>query len=123
MAVIAQPIEVPGLQVSPPVVLAPMAGITNRAYRRLCREQGAGLFVSEMVTARAFTERDAKTHRITAFDPDETPRSLQFYSVDPTTISEAVTRVVSEDLADHIDLNFGCPVAKVTRKGGGSALP
>ena len=123
MSEIAPPIQVPGLQVSPPVVLAPMAGITNRAYRRLCREQGAGLFVSEMVTARAFTERDVKTHRITAFDPDETPRSLQFYSVDPVTIYEAVTRVVAEDLADHVDLNFGCPVAKVTRKGGGSALP
>lgn len=112
-----------GLSISPPVVLAPMAGITNRAFRRLCREQGAGLYVSEMVTARAFTQRDAKTERITAFDPAESPRSLQFYSVDPGTLREAVTRVVAEDLADHVDLNFGCPVAKVTRKGGGSALP
>jgi nifR3 family TIM-barrel protein len=76
-----------------------------------------------MVTARAFTHGDAKTLRITAFDDDESPRSLQFYSVDPATIGEAVARVVDEDLADHVDLNFGCPVAKVTRKGGGSALP
>jgi nifR3 family TIM-barrel protein len=111
------------LGVDPPVVLAPMAGITNRAFRRLCREQGAGLYVSEMVTARAFVEGDRKTERIIAFDPDESPRSLQFYSVDPVTMREAVTRVVAEDRADHIDLNFGCPVAKVTRKGGGSALP
>jgi nifR3 family TIM-barrel protein len=123
MADLVAPLQVPGLAVSPPVVLAPMAGITNRAFRRLCREQGAALFVSEMVTARAFTERDVKTERITAFDPDESPRSLQFYTVDPATIREAVTRVVAEDLADHVDLNFGCPVAKVTRKGGGSALP
>ena len=123
MTDLVPPLQVPGLAVSPPVVLAPMAGITNRAFRRLCREQGAALFVSEMVTARAFTERDVKTERITAFDADESPRSLQFYTVDPATIREAVTRVVAEDLADHVDLNFGCPVAKVTRKGGGSALP
>jgi nifR3 family TIM-barrel protein len=116
-------LSVPGLDVAPPVVLAPMAGITNRAFRRLCREQGAGLYVSEMVTARAFVEGSAKTQRITAFDPDESPRSLQFYAVDPATLSEAVSRVVSDDLADHVDLNFGCPVPKVTRKGGGSALP
>lgn len=120
---VAPPLEVPGLSVSPPVVLAPMAGITNRAFRRLCREQGAGLYVSEMVTARAFVEGNDKTQRLIAFDPDESPRSLQFYTVDPVALGQAVGRVVSEDMADHIDLNFGCPVPKVTRKGGGSALP
>lgn len=100
-----------------------MAGITNRAFRRLCREQGAGLYVSEMVTARAFVSGNDKTQRLITFDPDESPRSLQFYSVDPAVLREAVHRVVTEDLADHVDLNFGCPVPKVTRKGGGSALP
>ncbi|MFN8125636.1 MAG: tRNA dihydrouridine synthase DusB [Candidatus Nanopelagicales bacterium] len=117
------PLVVPGLTVAPPVVLAPMAGITNRAFRRLCREQGAGLYVSEMVTARAFLEDNDKTRRLITFDADETPRSLQFYSVDPGVLGEAVRRVADEDLADHVDLNFGCPVPKVTRKGGGSALP
>ena len=117
------PLEIPGLTVSPPVVLAPMAGITNRAFRRLCREQGAGLYVSEMVTARAFVEGNDKTRRLIAFDDDESPRSLQFYTVAPDVLREAVRRVVVQDLADHIDLNFGCPVPKVTRKGGGSALP
>ncbi len=117
------PLEIPGLTVSPPVVLAPMAGITNRAFRRLCREQGAGLYVSEMVTARAFVEGNDKTRRLIAFDDDESPRSLQFYTVAPDVLREAVRRVVAQDLADHIDLNFGCPVPKVTRKGGGSALP
>ncbi len=116
-------LRVPGLTVDPPIVLAPMAGITNRAFRRLCREQGAGLYVSEMVTARAFVEGNDKTTRLTSFDDDESPRSLQFYAVDPHTLAEAVRRVVAEDLADHVDLNFGCPVPKVTRKGGGSALP
>lgn len=119
----APALTVPGLAVSPPVVLAPMAGITNRAFRRLCREQGAGLYVSEMVTARAFLEDNDKTRRLVSFDPDERPRSLQFYSVDPAVLGAAVARVVGDDLADHVDLNFGCPVPKVTRKGGGSALP
>ena len=110
-------------QVRPPVVLAPMAGITNVAFRRLCREWGAGLYVCEMVTTRALVERNPKTMRMIAFDPGERPRSLQLYGVDPTVTAAAVRMVADEDLADHIDLNFGCPVPKVTRKGGGAALP
>jgi nifR3 family TIM-barrel protein len=100
-----------------------MAGITNVAFRRLCREYGAGLYVSEMVTSRALVERDAETMRMIAFAPDESPRSLQLYGVDPDVVRRAVRMVVAEDLADHVDLNFGCPVPKVTRKGGGAALP
>jgi len=116
----------------PPVVLAPMAGITNTAFRRLCREsmaaalgpgQAGGLFVSEMITTRALVERNPKTLRMIRFEPDERPRSLQLYGVDPTIVGAAVRMIVEEDLADHVDLNFGCPVPKVTRKGGGSALP
>ncbi|MEU1946953.1 tRNA dihydrouridine synthase DusB [Streptomyces sp. NPDC059474] len=111
--------------VQPPVVLAPMAGITNAPFRTLCREfsGGKGLFVSEMITTRALVERDAKTMRLIHFDGSEKPRSIQLYGVDPTTVGKAVQMIVDEDLADHIDLNFGCPVPKVTRKGGGSALP
>ena len=124
--------------VDPPVVLAPMAGITNIAFRRLCREAlesaipagehlrddvAHGLFVSEMITTRALVERDAKTLRLIAFGPEESPRSLQLYGVDPAIVGRAAAMAVDEGLADHIDLNFGCPVAKVTRKGGGAALP
>ncbi|MFI1968041.1 tRNA dihydrouridine synthase DusB [Streptomyces cinnamoneus] len=111
--------------VQPPVVLAPMAGITNAPFRTLCREfsGGKGLFVSEMITTRALVERDAKTMRLIHFDGTEKPRSIQLYGVDPVTVGKAVRMIVDEDLADHIDLNFGCPVPKVTRKGGGSALP
>ncbi|MEV0267028.1 tRNA dihydrouridine synthase DusB [Streptomyces sp. NPDC050617] len=111
--------------VQPPVVLAPMAGITNAPFRTLCREfsGGKGLFVSEMITTRALVERDAKTMRLIHFDGTERPRSIQLYGVDPATVGKAVRMIVDEDLADHIDLNFGCPVPKVTRKGGGSALP
>jgi nifR3 family TIM-barrel protein len=106
-----------------PVVLAPMAGVTNRAFRRLCREQGAGLYVSEMVTSRALVERNAETLRMCSFDADESPRSIQLYGVDPAVVAAAVRMVVAEDMADHIDINMGCPVPKVTRKGGGAALP
>ncbi|MFE9553068.1 tRNA dihydrouridine synthase DusB [Streptomyces sp. NPDC006692] len=111
--------------VQPPVVLAPMAGITNAPFRTLCREfsGGKGLFVSEMITTRALVERNEKTMQLIHFDKTETPRSIQLYGVDPVTVGKAVRMIVDEDLADHIDLNFGCPVPKVTRKGGGSALP
>jgi nifR3 family TIM-barrel protein len=111
------------LQLDTPVVLAPMAGITNTAFRRLCREFGAGLYVSEMITSRALVERTPETMRLITHHESETPRSIQLYGVDPTTVREAVTILVAEDRADHIDLNFGCPVPKVTRKGGGAALP
>jgi nifR3 family TIM-barrel protein len=100
-----------------------MAGITNTAFRRLCREFGAGLYVSEMITSRALVERTPESLRLITHHPSETPRSIQLYGVDPKTVSEAVTMLVAEDRADHIDLNFGCPVPKVTRKGGGAALP
>lgn len=106
-----------------PVVLAPMAGITNSAFRTLCREQGAGLFVSEMVTARALIERHPETMRLITPGKGETPRSVQLYAVDPVVVGKAITILMEENLADHIDLNFGCPVPKVTRRGGGAALP
>jgi nifR3 family TIM-barrel protein len=122
---------------SAPVVLAPMAGITNQAFRRLCREEAerglsaasgqaggrAGMFVSEMVTSRALLERNDESLRLVAHDAGESPRSVQLYGVDPGTVGAAVRMLVEEDLADHVDLNFGCPVPKVTRKGGGAALP
>lgn len=124
------PASVPGLRigpypVDPPVVLAPMAGITNLAYRKLCREFGSptSLYVCEMITARAVVERNEKTLHMMSFDEGEYPRSMQLYGVDPATMAEAVKIIVSEGWADHIDMNFGCPVPRVTRKGGGAALP
>lgn len=117
------PIQTPRFHVDPPVVLAPMAGITNSAFRRLCREYGAGLYVSEMVTSRALVERNEETIQMVTFEPDETPRSVQLYGVSPKVIAAAVKLLITEDRADHIDLNMGCPVPKVTRKGGGAALP
>lgn len=111
------------IAVDPPVVLAPMAGVTNVAFRRLCRTFGAGLYVSEMVTARALVEGNAKTLAMVAFDRDEPVRSVQLCGVDPQVMSGAVSRLVDETGVDHIDLNFGCPAGKVTRQGAGAALP
>ncbi|MGZ5377028.1 MAG: tRNA dihydrouridine synthase DusB [Mycobacterium sp.] len=125
----------PALQIGPialrsPVVLAPMAGVTNVAFRTLCRELElaragtvSGLYVCEMVTARALVERHPATMHMVTFADDETPRSLQLYSVDPHNTYLAAKMIADEGLADHIDMNFGCPVAKVTRRGGGAALP
>jgi nifR3 family TIM-barrel protein len=117
------PLRLGPITVDVPVVLAPMAGVTNAAFRRLCRESGAGLYVAEMTTSRALVEHNAEALHIISFEPDETPRSVQLYGVDPTTVGAAVRMLVTEDRADHVDLNFGCPVPKVTRRGGGSALP
>ena len=111
------------IAIDTPVVLAPMAGITNTAFRRLCREFGGGLYVSEMVTSRALVEQTEGSLRIIGHHESEDVRSVQLYGVDPLTISRAIKLLVDEDKADHIDLNFGCPVPKVTRKGGGAALP
>lgn len=118
-----KPLKYGNLEIGTPVVLAPMAGITNTAFRRLCRNFGGGLFVSEMVTSRALVEKSPESLRLVGHHPSEQIRSVQLYGVDPVTISRAVKMLVDEDRADHIDLNFGCPVPKVTRKGGGAALP
>lgn len=117
------PLHVGPLRVWPPVVLAPMAGVTNYPFRALCRRFGAGLYVSEMITARPLVEGRDKTLKLADFGPDESPRSLQLYGVDPFYVGEAVKRLVGEGRVDHIDMNFGCPVRKVTRKGGGAAIP
>jgi nifR3 family TIM-barrel protein len=107
-----------------PVVLAPMAGVTNAAFRSLCREFAPGLiYVNEMVMATAVVHGNSKTERMMTFAADEQPRSLQIYGSDPVTLGEAVRKLCDADRVDHIDINFGCPAAKVTRKGGGAAVP
>lgn len=122
-ATVDRSLQIGPLTLDSPVILAPMAGITNTAFRRLCREYGAGLYVSEMITSRALVERTPESLRLIQHHESETPRSIQLYGVDPKTVGEAVKFLADENRADHIDLNFGCPVPKVTRKGGGSALP
>jgi nifR3 family TIM-barrel protein len=116
-------LELGSLRVATPVVLAPMAGITNAAYRRLCAEYGAGLYVCEMITSRGLVEGDATTRRMLVFDEAEQVRSVQLYGTDPAYVGKAAEILCDEFGVAHIDLNFGCPVPKVTRKGGGGALP
>ena len=118
-----RPVAIGPLAVWPPVVLAPMAGVTNPPFRTLCRRYGAGLYVSEMITARALVEGNRKTLLLASFDAEEKIRSLQLYGVDPHYVGESVRLLVGEDRVDHIDMNFGCPVRKVTSKGGGAAIP
>ncbi len=118
-----QTLRIGNLVVDPPVVLAPMAGVTNSPFRRICREFGGGLYVSEMITARGYVENNKKTHHLAAFADDEVPRSIQLYGTDPRYLGEAAARLVAEDRVDHIDMNFGCPVRKVTGNGGGAAIP
>jgi nifR3 family TIM-barrel protein len=120
------------LEVWPPVVLAPMAGVTNAPFRSLCRRHGGGLYVSEMVGARGLMEGSDKSQLKASFAPDEDPRSIQLYAIDPDDAAAATELLVTRDAdrdgsakaaVDHLDLNFGCPSPKVTRHGGGAALP
>ena len=116
------PLELGSLKVWPPVVLAPMAGVTNYPFRKLCRQFGAGLYVSEMITARGYLLGNRMTRKLAAGHPDETLRSVQIYGSDPVDVGE-MTKALVADGVDHVDMNFGCPVPKVTRHGGGSAIP
>src|SRR5215813_5774209 len=106
----------------PPIVLAPMAGVTNYPFRTICREFGAGVYVSEMINARGFLEGNRRTRLLASSRPDESPRSVQIYGHDPTEVGEMARALVDEGVA-HLDMNFGCPVPKVTRHGGGAAIP
>src|SRR5215813_536424 len=117
------PVRIGSITIWPPVVLAPMAGVTNYPFRFVCRQFGAGLYVSEMINARPLVDGREKTLKLAGFGPEESPRSLQLYGTDPYYVSEAVKRLVDEGRIDHLDMNFGCPVPKVTRKGGGAAIP
>ena len=118
------PLHIGPLRLETPVVLAPMAGVTNAPFRTLCRRFGPGLlYVNEMVMVAAVVHGNSKTERMMTFGPDETPRSLQLYGSDPALVGEAVRVLCDAGRVDHIDINFGCPAAKVTRKGGGAAVP
>ena len=124
MRVASAPLQLGGLAVWPPVVLAPMAGVTNVAYRTLCREQGqgGGVYTCEMITSRGIAERIPKTFEMLRFGTDET-RSVQLYGTDAAATARAIEIACGEFGVQHVDLNFGCPVPKVTRRGGGGALP
>lgn len=123
MATLTTGLDLGSVHVDVPVVLAPMAGVTNVAFRRLCAEQGAGLYVCEMITSRGLVEGDRVSLSMLTFAEGEQVRSVQLYGIDPRTVGQAVSILCGDHGVDHVDLNFGCPVPKVTRKGGGAALP
>src|SRR5262245_42923011 len=106
----------------PPIVLAPMAGVTNYPFRTICRGFGAGIYVSEMINARGFLEGNHRTRLLASSRPDEAPRSVQIYGHDPDEVG-AMARALADEGVAHLDMNFGCPVPKVTRHGGGAAIP
>ena len=118
-------LQLGGLSVYPPVVLAPMAGVTNAPFRRLCRKFSGDrcLYVSEMITARAFVEGHGRTLKLASFGKDEGVRSIQLYGTQAESLEVATRTLVEEWGVHHIDLNFGCPVRKVTAAGGGAAIP
>jgi nifR3 family TIM-barrel protein len=122
-APVASPLTLGALEVWPPVVLAPMAGVTNAPFRTLCRRHGGGLYVSEMVGARGLVEGNRTSVLKASFAPDEHPRSIQLYAIDAGDAADATAQLVDAGEVEHVDLNFGCPAPKVTRHGGGSALP
>lgn len=117
-----QPLQLGPLSVWPPVVLAPMAGVTNYPFRKLCRQFGAGLYVSEMISAKGYLRGNRLTRLLADSRPEETPRSVQMYASDPQEAGE-MARSLADAGVHHLDMNFGCPVPKVTRSGGGSAIP
>jgi len=116
------PLHIGRISIWPPVGLAPMAGVTNYPFRALCRRYGVSLCIGEMVAAQPLAQSRPKTVKLASFGPTETPRSLQLYATDPRYTAEAVKKLVGEGEIDHLDLNFGCSVRKITSKGGGAAI-
>lgn len=104
-----------------PVILAPMAGVTDLAFRLLCKEQGAGLLCMEMISAKAIQFKNKNTYSLMEIRPEEKPVSLQLFGSDPDVISE-MAKEIEERPFDILDLNMGCPVPKVVNNGEGSAL-
>ncbi|MDD5201213.1 MAG: tRNA dihydrouridine synthase DusB [Terrimicrobiaceae bacterium] len=105
-----------------PLFLAPMAGVTDTIFRRLCRERGADVLTSEFVSAEGIFHRNERTREYLEFQADERPVGVQLFGGDPGHLAEAARQVVDWVGPDFIDLNFGCPVNKVVCKQGGSAL-
>ncbi|MDR1033820.1 MAG: tRNA dihydrouridine synthase DusB [Bifidobacteriaceae bacterium] len=116
-------VKLGGLTISP-VVMSPMAGVTNTAYRTLCAEFAPNaLLTGDMVNAYGIVYGNKKSKKMLSFSPTEKIRSVQVFGTDAKIMGEAAKLISGESLADHIDINLGCPAPKITRKGGGCALP
>lgn len=105
-----------------PLYLAPMAGVTDLVFRRLCKEQGADVMVTEFVSAEGILQADARTRKYTEFDDVQRPVGIQLFGADGRRMGEAARKIIDWKQPDFIDINFGCPVNKVVSKNGGSSL-
>ena len=115
-------LNIGGVRLSGRAALAPMAGVTDFAFRRICRQQGAALTVTEMISAKALTYGDVKTESLMYIPEDEAPVSVQIFGHEPEIMAEAAKIVCENTRADIIDINMGCPVGKIVKSGDGSAL-
>ena len=116
-----KPLQIGDLCIERPVILAPMAGVTDLPFRVLCREQGCGMVCTEMVSAKAITYKNKNTFLLMETVPQERPVSLQLFGSDPDIMAEAARMIADRDF-DVLDVNMGCPVPKVVNNGEGSAL-
>ena len=115
-------LEIKGVEIDPPVALAPIAGVTDLPYRRLVKEQGCGLVYTEMVSAKGLIHGNDKTEKLLTIDPDERPVALQLFGDEPEVLAEAAQIVAAKSEPEFIDLNVGCPAPKIVSSGYGSAL-
>lgn len=114
-------LKIGGVELSCPVILAPMAGVSDLPFRLLCHEQGAGLVCMEMVSAKAIAYRNRNTEKLMQIEPGERPVSLQLFGSEPELMAE-IARQIEERPFDILDINMGCPVPKIVGNGEGSAL-
>ncbi len=116
-----KPLQIAGVSADPPIVLAPMAGVTNHAFRVICRTFGAGMVCTDMISSYGLHYRNPKTFSMFDWTPEERPVSVQIFGADPEKMA-AGAREIAGAGADIIDINIGCPVPKVTKTGAGAAL-
>ena len=115
-------VSIGGIEIKTPLALAPMAGVTDVAFRTICREQGAGLTCTEMVSSKALCYQDKKTIPLLRLGEGEHPAAAQLFGSDPVCMQEAAAIAHEVSGADFIDINMGCPVPKVANSGDGSGL-
>ena len=114
-------VKIGKISINTPILLAPMAGVTDYPFRVLCKEQGAGIVYSEFVSAHGIIRENVKTLQMIKFSEFERPIGVQIFGDTPEVMSKAARRVYEKFSPDIIDINYGCPVPKITKKGAGSA--
>ena len=113
--------KIGGIETENNIFLAPMAGVTDKPFRRICKKYGAGMVYSEMISAKALHYKDKKTHELMSLAADEHPCAVQIFGSEPEIMAEAAEDVFLSG-ADVLDINMGCPTPKIVNNGDGSAL-